>query len=60
MLTRVSFGWGGGARQSIASTYDSKFPSVIVDAERRQNPAASEDNQVEYNDQGEEVIVLDE
>ena len=47
------------ARQSVATPNNGKLPSVILDAERRKNPDARED-QVEINDQGEEVIVLDE
>lgn len=45
--------------QSVATLNGGKLPTVILEAERRANPEAGED-QVRLNDRGEEVIILDD
>lgn len=45
--------------QSLAKYSNGRLPTVIVDAERRKKPDAG-DSKVELNNDGEEVVILDD
>ena len=45
--------------QSLAKFSNGRLPTVIVDAERRKKPEAG-DSKIELNNDGEEVVILDD
>ena len=45
--------------QSLAKYSNGRLPTVIVDAERRKKPDTG-DSKIELNNDGEEVVILDD